>query len=66
MCLGIDVARLYLLLSVVALLRSFRLECSGLPQYRRVDEGDPGSPLRLGWQVRISPRDADAPANASG
>ena len=68
MCLGIDVARLYLLLSVVALLRAFRLEPTGLPRYRRVDDDDPGSPLRLGWPVRITPREAGAAvvANASG
>lgn len=56
MCLGIDVARVFLLLLLVTLLRSFRLVTDALPYYRRSDETNPNAPRRLAWQVRIRPR----------
>lgn len=54
MCLGIDVARLYLLLTLVALLGAFDVTGDGLPHYRRVEAANPRSPLRLAWPVRMS------------
>lgn len=54
MCLGIDIARVCLLLGVVTVLRSFSVREVALPVYRRCDPEDAESPMRVAWDVHIS------------
>jgi len=63
MCLGIDVARLYLFLSLAMFLQEFTVVDRQVPKMVRVDTGEDRSPERLSYLVRIKrtaePRDVD-------
>ncbi len=56
MCLGIDVARLYLFLSLAMFLKEFTVVDPQGPKMVRVDTGEDRSPERLSYMVQITRR----------
>ena len=53
MCLGIDVARLYIFLSLVTLLKEFTVTDEQAPKMILVEADELGSPQRLSYPLRI-------------